>query len=99
MRVPMIAKEKPATTGIEAGSRTAFDGEIVAEFGKNSRQVYRIVRHSFKGVPLVDIRVWFADATTGELRPGKGLSLKLEVLPEIVATLAALIEVEGGELP
>jgi len=35
MRVPMIAKEKPATTGIEAGSRTAFDGRIV----QNSRGV------------------------------------------------------------
>lgn len=31
----MRAKEKPATTGIEAGSRTAFDGRIV----QNSRGV------------------------------------------------------------
>ena len=95
----MIEKEKPTTAGTGVGSRTAFDGEIVAEIQKNSRQVYRVTRHSFKGYPLVDIRVWFADATTGELRPGKGLSLKLEVLPEIVTTLAAIIEVEGCTLP
>jgi hypothetical protein len=92
----MTTDKKPATAGTEAGSRTAFDGDILAEIAKNSRQVYRNVRHSFKGYPLVDIRVWLADDTTGELRPGKGVSIKLEVLPEIVAALSGLID--GGRL-
>lgn len=77
-----------------AASKTAFDGEIIAEIPKNSREVYRIIRRDFKDFPLVDVRVWFDDATTGELRPGKGVCLKAEVLPEIVAALSGLIE--GG---
>ncbi|TMQ76813.1 hypothetical protein ACCUM_3945 [Candidatus Accumulibacter phosphatis] len=51
-----------------------------------------MVRRDFKDYRLVDIRVWFDDATTGELRPGKGVSIKLESLPEIVAALSGLIE-------
>jgi len=39
--------------------------------------------------------VWFDDATTGELRPGKGVTLKLESLPQIVAALSGLIEGAG----
>ncbi|MEF8753335.1 MAG: transcriptional coactivator p15/PC4 family protein [Accumulibacter sp.] len=88
----MTPKEKAATGANQAASSSAFDGDIVAEIPKNSREVYRIVRRDFKGYPLVDVRVWFDDATTGELRPGKGLSIKLESLPEIVAALSSLIE-------
>ncbi len=91
----MTTNKKPAPGGTGTGSRTAFDGEIVAEIRKNSREVYRIERRTFKGYPLVDIRVWCDDAATGELRPGKGVSIKLEVLPEIVAALSGLIE--GGQ--
>lgn len=86
-------KSRPAGTG--TASSNAFDGEIVAEIPKNSRECYRVVRRVYKGYPLVDIRVWFDDATTGELRPsGKGVTIKLEVLPEIVAALSGLVE--GG---
>jgi hypothetical protein len=88
----MNTKEKAAPGANRAASRTAFDGEIIAEIPKNGREVYRITRRTFKGYPLVDVRIWFDDATTGELRPGKGVSLKLESLPEIVAALAGLIE-------
>jgi hypothetical protein len=90
----MSTKEKAAQAANRAAQSTAFAGEIIAEIPKNSREVYRVVRRDFKGYPLVDVRVWFDDATTGELRPGKGVSLKLESLPEIVAALSGLIE--GG---
>jgi hypothetical protein len=88
----MTINEKAAVAANRTASSTAFDGGIIAEIPKNSREVYRVVRRSFKGYPLVDVRVWFDDATAGELRPGKGLSIKLEVLPEIVAALSGLIE-------
>lgn len=65
-----------------------------AQIAKNSREHYRVTRRIFKGYPLVDVRVWFDDATTGELRPGRSVSIKLEVLPKIVAALSGLIE--GG---
>jgi len=91
---PMNTKEKAAPGANRAASSSAFDGEIVAEIPKNSREVYRIVRRDFKGYRLVDVRVWFDDATTGDLRPGKGVSIKVEVLPEIASALSGLIE--GG---
>lgn len=91
----MATNKKPAPGGAGTGSRTAFDAEIIAEIPKNSREVYRITRHAFKGHDLVDVRVWFDDATTGELRPGKGVTLKLESLPQIVAALSGLIEGAG----
>ena len=90
----MSTKEKAAPEGTGTAQSTAFAGEIIAEIPKNSREVYRVGRRDFKGFPLVDIRVWFDDATTGELRPGKGVSIKLESLPAIVAALSGLIE--GG---
>lgn len=88
----MTPKEKAAPGANRAASSSAFDGDIVAEIPKNSREVYRIERRDFKGFPLVDVRIWFDDAATCELRPDKGLSIKLESLPEIVAARSGLIE-------
>ena len=88
----MTTQEKAAPGADRAASSSTFDGEIIAEIPKNSRDVSRVVRRDFKGFPLVDVRVWFDDATTGELRQRKGVSIKLEVLPEIVAGLSSLIE-------
>lgn len=90
----MDTKEKAAPGAIRAASSSAFDGEIIAEIPKNSREVYRITQRTFNGYALIDLRIWFDDATTGELRPGKGVSIKVDALPEIVAALAGLIE--GG---
>ena len=84
----------PAGAAIRHFQGTSTADEIVCEIPKNGREVYRVMRRTFKGHKLVDVRVWFDDATTGELRPGKGVSLKLESLPEIVAALSGLIE--GG---
>ncbi len=88
----MTTDKKAAPGANRAASSSAFDGEIVAEIPKNSREVHRVVRRTFNRHRLIDVRVWFADFTTGELRPGKGVSIKLESLPEIVAALAGLIE-------
>lgn len=60
----MTTNKKAAPGGTGTASRTAFDGEIVVEIPKNNREVYRITRRDFKGYPLVDVRVWFDDATT-----------------------------------
>ena len=90
----MTTNNKPAPGGTGTGSGNPFDGRIVAEIPKNAREVYRITRRDFKGYPLVDVRVWFNDATTGQPRPCKGLTIKVQDLPEIVAALSGLIE--GG---
>ncbi len=65
--------------------------EILAEVRKNAREGYRVTRW---GTHMADVRVWYDDGTTGRLRPGKGVSIKVEALPEIVAALAGMVE--GG---
>ena len=38
----------------------------------------RVRGWTFKGHRLIDVRVWFADPSTRELRPGKGLAVSSE---------------------
>jgi len=85
----------PAGAAIRHFTGTSSGDEIIAEIPKNQREVYRVVRRSFKGYKLVDVRVWFDDSETGDLRPGKGVSIKAELLPDVVKALAGLIE--GGQ--
>lgn len=88
----MTANKKAALAG--AAGNAAFDGEIIAEIQKNQREVYRVTARTLKGYRLADVRVWFDDPETGALRPGKGVYIKAECLPEIVAALAGMVE--GG---
>ena len=81
----------PAGAAIRHFQGTSAGDEIVCEIPKNGREVYRVMRRTFKGHKLVDVRVWFDDADTGERRPGKGVSIKAEALPEIVEVLSSLI--------
>lgn len=60
---------------------------------KNAREEIRITLDDFKGLQLVNLRVWF-DAGNGECRPGKqGVAFRLDLLPEVLEALGAL---EGG---
>jgi hypothetical protein len=65
----------------------SFEGNLLAEIPKNQREVYRVFERTYKGHRLVDIRTWYDDLTTGELRPGKGVSIKAECLPQILDAL------------
>jgi hypothetical protein len=57
---------------------------------KNSRESIVISQTEFKGNDLVDMRIFFTNKD-GELSPTKkGLSIRLEKLDELVATLSAL---------
>ena len=57
---------------------------------KNSRESIVISKTEFKGNDLVDMRVFFTNKD-GDLSPTKkGLSIRLEKLDELVATLSAL---------
>lgn len=65
------------------------DYQLIGEIAKNRRDIVRVTRRTFKGYDLLDIRIWYVDGHTGELRPSpKGISLKLELLPEIIELLA-----------
>jgi hypothetical protein len=86
----MTAQQKTPLAG--GAGNTAFDGEIIAEIPKNQREVYRVIARTYKGYRLADVRVWFYDPDTGELRPGKGVSIKAEALPDIIKALSGLAE-------
>lgn len=55
----------------------------VASIRKNAREELRVSVETFKGVPLVNLRVWF-QAEDGDMRPGKqGVALRVELLPDL----------------
>jgi hypothetical protein len=86
----MTVQQKAALAG--AAETITLVGEIITEVRKNQREVYRVTRREFKGYDLADVRVWYDDTTTRELRPGKGVNSKVEVLAEIVKVPAVLLE-------
>jgi hypothetical protein len=70
---------------------------ILAEFPKNSREVVRIRRTEYQGRELIDIRTFYPDLVEDTMRPGKGLALRLEQLPDLIQALetsAAALDAE-----
>jgi len=71
--------------------------EQVTEIRKNASEVIIIKPTVFREVDLIDCRVWSVDPT-GEKRPTKkGLCLRPEVWPEVLAAVQDLLP--GGESP
>lgn len=55
---------------------------------KNSREEIRLTVETFKGIELVNFRVWYRD-TDGEYRPGRqGLAFRLELLGDVLDALS-----------
>jgi hypothetical protein len=73
------------------------EGEILAAFPKNGRgEEVRLRAFEFKGLRLVDVRQWYP-AAGGEMKPGKGLALRVDQLPDLAAAVAqacAALELE-----
>ena len=44
---------------------------IIAEFPKNAQEIVRVALDEYKGVPVLDIRAWYAEGT----KPGKGITM------------------------
>ena len=63
----------------------------LAEIEKNSREVIRVTEQEYKGVDLVDIRVYYKDKDEN-YKPGrKGISLPKKIMPEIVEVLKGVL--------
>ena len=59
---------------------------------KNSRESLVISRNDYKGIELVDIRTFFTNEA-GDLSPTKkGVSIRLELLDELIASLSAVAQ-------
>ena len=69
------------------------EGIIVGEFEKNASEMVRVRLTEFKGHELIDIRGWYEDRETGEMKPGKGITLKRDLLPDLLELLHKAEEV------
>jgi hypothetical protein len=64
--------------------------KLVAEFQKNSLEKVRVHLQEFRGQTYCDIRVWVAEKagqSGAECATHKGLTLNVEVLPDLIRAL------------
>jgi hypothetical protein len=67
---------------------------LITEFQKNDREMLKVQIQTFRGQEYIDIRAWIKDEKSGEYKATpKGLTLHIELLPELIAALekAALV--------
>lgn len=89
---PLMHSAGEVTAAIEAAN-----DRVVHTFAKNAREDVRVTFSSYKGRPLIDLRVFYRDAA-GEMRPTpKGLAIARELLPELETAVAALRRAESEE--
>ncbi len=79
------------------------DANTVATIGKNSLEEVRVTFNEYRGSHLLDVRIFSAFAGDEKRATKKGVSLKIEKLPELIAALqtaqseaARLGLLEGG---
>jgi hypothetical protein len=77
----------PKPTSARKEETKMDDGIIVAEFEKNASEVVRVRLTEYQGKALLDIRAFYEDRETHERKPGKGLAIRRELLPELKAAL------------
>jgi len=59
---------------------------------KNSRESLVISRSDYKGIDLVDIRTFFTNEKGDLSHTKKGVSIRLELLDELIASLSAVAQ-------
>lgn len=65
-----------------------MSAHVVATLQKNAIEEVHVTLDEYNGAQLIDIRVFTQYRTTGEIGPTKkGVSLKLELLPQLVEAL------------
>ncbi len=71
------------------------EGTVVAEFDKNSREKVRVSLTEYNGVALLDVRAFYQAA--GEMKPGKGLAIRRELITPLRKALQAAEKAVKGE--
>jgi len=61
---------------------------LIAELSKNARERVRVRLTEYHGYRLLDVRVFYQDAR-GEWNPGRGLTVRRELIPELRKALLA----------
>lgn len=63
------------------------------EIQKNTREIIRLEATEFKGYPLISLRIFWREDPADEWRPSKkGLCLRHDLVPELVAGIQKLME-------
>ncbi len=68
--------------------------EVVYVFSKNSREQVRASLSTFKGLRLADLRVFTVDEHDVERPTKKGISVRVEQLPQLLAAVETLLQAE-----
>jgi Transcriptional Coactivator p15 (PC4) len=69
----------------------------VYRFEKNTREQVRATLTEFGGHPVADLRVWVGASDGEPQATRKGLTLRVEQLPELIKAVEALIQAEAGK--
>ncbi len=73
--------------------------KIISEFSKNTQETIRVSLTEFKGYELIDVRAYYRDNQTGELKPTrKGITLSVDLydkLKDAILKLEKAIAKEG----
>jgi hypothetical protein len=73
--------------------------KVISEFSKNTQETIRVSITEFKGYELIDVRAYYRDNETGELKPTrKGITLSIELydkLKDAILELGKAISKEG----
>ena len=74
---------------------------VIAELGKNAREVIRVSLAAFKGTSILNLWCYYRDPA-GNLRPGKGgIAVSLRHLPALAEAMAMALQTarDSGRLP
>ncbi|RZO82752.1 MAG: hypothetical protein EVA65_16435 [Oceanococcus sp.] len=63
--------------------------QVLAEHPLNSREVFRVAISEYQGHRYVDIRRWYCKVEGGEFLPGKGATVRPELLQGVIRALEA----------
>ncbi len=65
-----------------------MDKQVVFEIPKGKHEKIRVTRGEYKDKIYLDIRLFFTDRNTGELKPTKkGITIPQDFLPQLVSVL------------
>ena len=73
---------------------------LIAEFNKNSMEIIKVNLQEWRGKRYVDIRIWLLQDPTDkatEIATKKGITLNIELLPELIEALVKAQKVLGED--
>ena len=65
-------------------------GQVIADIGKNSREIIRVEVSEFKGKELINLRIWYQTYDGGYKPTQKGITLDLSQYEELEKAIAKI---------